>query len=230
MEIVSRTAEQVFIPLTVGGGVGSVEDVDRLLRAGADKVGGEHRRDPPARAGRRDRRPVRQPGAGALGRRRAARAGTDSGFEVTTHGGRTSAGPGRRRVGRRGPPSSGRGRSCSTRWTPTAPQDGFDLELIRAVRREVSIPVIASGGAGAVEHFAPGGRRGRRRRARRERLPLRHARRSVTSRQALAERRPPGAVTERLPAGSTQASWALRATRCASSAGLPGLAGVLRRR
>ena len=69
MDVVSRCAEEVFIPLTVGGGISSVDDVDRLLRAGADKVVRQHRRDPPARAGRRDRRPVRQPGAGPLGRR-----------------------------------------------------------------------------------------------------------------------------------------------------------------
>ena len=97
----SRTAEQVFIPLTVGGGVGSVEDVDRLLRAGADKVGVNTAAIAPARADRRDRRPVRQPGAGALGRRPPGRRAPTRGFEVTTHGGRASAGIDALDVGRR---------------------------------------------------------------------------------------------------------------------------------
>ena len=65
-DVVRRTAESVFIPLTVGGGVRSADDVDKLLRAGADKVGRQHRRGRPARADRRDRRPLRQPGAGAV--------------------------------------------------------------------------------------------------------------------------------------------------------------------
>ncbi len=66
LDVVRRTAESVFIPLTVGGGVRQVADVDTLLRAGADKVGREHRRHRPAGADRRDRRPVRPPGARAL--------------------------------------------------------------------------------------------------------------------------------------------------------------------
>ena len=91
MEIVSRTAEQVFIPLTVGGGVGSVEDVDRLLRAGADKVAVNTAaiRRPELVAEIADRF-GNQVLVLSVDARRAA--GTDSGFEVTTHGGRTSAG------------------------------------------------------------------------------------------------------------------------------------------
>ena len=93
-DVVRRTAEQVFIPLTVGGGVRAVADVDRLLRAGADKVGGQHRGGRPAGAGRRDRRAVRLAGAHRLGRRPAlpGRLATPSGFEVTTHGGRRGTG------------------------------------------------------------------------------------------------------------------------------------------
>ena len=141
-DVVRRTAEQVFIPLTVGGGVRTVDDVDRLLRAGADKVGRQHRRHRPAGADRRDRRAVRRPGAGAVGRTPGA-AGTapvtDSGFEVTTHGGRTGHRHRRRRVGARAPPSSGPARSCSTRWTPTAPRTASTSSCIGrcapAVRR-----------------------------------------------------------------------------------------------
>ena len=131
LEIVSRTAEQVFIPLTVGGGVGSVDDVDRLLRAGADKVAVNTAAIQPAGAGRRDRRPVRQPGAGAVGRRPARAAGTDVGFEVTTHGGRSR--PGSTRSS--GPPRGaelGAGEILLNSMDADGTQDGFDLEMIRA--------------------------------------------------------------------------------------------------
>lgn len=153
MEIVSATAEQVFIPLTVGGGVSSVEDVDRLLRAGADKVA-------------MNTAAIRRPEliaevAGRFGNqvlvlsldaRRAA--GTDSGFEVTTHGGRQSAGLDAVAWAVRAA-ELGAGEILLNAMDADGTQDGFDLELIRAVRREVSIPVIASGGAGATEHFPP---------------------------------------------------------------------------
>jgi cyclase len=153
MEIVSRTAEQVFIPLTVGGGVGSVEDVNRLLRAGADKIAV-------------NTAAIRRPElvaeiAGRFGSqvlvlsvdaRRAP--GTDSGFEVTTHGGRTSAGLDAVEWAVRAT-GLGAGEILLNAMDADGTQDGFDLELIRLVRREVSIPVIASGGAGKVEHFAP---------------------------------------------------------------------------
>ncbi|HTW15206.1 MAG TPA: imidazole glycerol phosphate synthase subunit HisF [Nocardioides sp.] len=153
MEIVSATAEQVFIPLTVGGGVSSVEDVDRLLRAGADKVA-------------MNTAAIRRPEliaevAGRFGNqvlvlsvdaRRAA--GTDSGFEVTTHGGRQSAGIDAVAWAVRAA-ELGAGEILLNAMDADGTQDGFDLELIRAVRREVGIPVIASGGAGATEHFPP---------------------------------------------------------------------------
>ena len=122
MEIVSRTAEEVFIPLTVGGGV-SVGRRRRPAAARRRRQGrGQHRRDPPARAGRRDRRPVRQPGAGAVRRRPPGAAGTDVGLRGH-HPRRPEVRRARRdRVGRRAPPSSAPARSCSTRWTPTAPR------------------------------------------------------------------------------------------------------------
>jgi len=153
MEIVSRTAEQVFIPLTVGGGVGSVEDVDRLLRAGADKgaVNTAALRRPElvadiaARFGK-------QVLVLSVDARRAA--GTDSGFEVTTHGGRQSAGVDAVAWAVRAA-ELGAGEILLNAMDADGTQDGFDLELIRLVRAAVSIPVIASGGAGALEHFAP---------------------------------------------------------------------------
>jgi len=153
MEIVSRTAEQVFIPLTVGGGVSSVEDVDRLLRAGADKVAMNTAalRRPELVAEVADRF-GNQVLVLSVDARRAP--GTDSGFEVTTHGGRQSAG--RDAVAWAVEAARlGAGEILLNAMDADGTQDGFDLELIRLVRAEVSIPVIASGGAGALEHFAP---------------------------------------------------------------------------
>src|SRR5215203_208396 len=153
MEIVSRTAEEVFIPLTVGGGVSSVADVDRLLRAGADKVAVNtaaiHRPGLVAEIADRFGNQVLVLSVDA---RRAE--GTASGFEVTTHGGRKSAGLDAIEWAARAA-ELGAGEILLNAMDADGTQDGFDLELIRAVRREVSIPVIASGGAGAVEHFAP---------------------------------------------------------------------------
>ena len=153
LEIVSRTAEEVFIPLTVGGGVSSVEDVDRLLRAGADKVvvntAAIARPDLLAEIANRFGSQVLVLSVDA---RRAA--GTDSGFEVTTHGGRRSAGLDAVEWASRGA-RLGAGEILLNGMDADGTQDGFDLELIRAVRREVTIPVIASGGAGHVDHFAP---------------------------------------------------------------------------
>jgi cyclase len=153
MGIVAATAEQVFIPLTVGGGVGSVTDVDRLLRAGADKVAVNtaaiRRPDLVAEIADRFGNQVLVLSVDA---RRAP--GTDSGFEVTTHGGRESAGLDAVEWVRRAA-DLGAGEILLNAMDADGTQDGFDLELIRLVRREVSIPVIASGGAGAVEHFPP---------------------------------------------------------------------------
>ena len=152
MEVVSRCAEEVFIPLTVGGGVSSVADVDRLLRAGADKVA-------------MNTAAIRRPEliaevADRFGNQvlvlsvDARRAATDSGFEVTTHGGRKSAGMDAIEWAARAA-ELGAGEILLNAMDADGTQDGFDLELIRAVRREVAIPVIASGGAGRVDHFPP---------------------------------------------------------------------------
>lgn len=153
MEIVSRTAEEVFIPLTVGGGISSVTDVDRLLRAGADKIAVNTAAiTRPALVAEIADRFGNQVLVLSVDARRAA--GTDSGFEVTTHGGRRSAGLDAVEWAVRAA-DLGAGEILLNAMDADGTQDGFDLELLRAVRREVTVPVIASGGAGAVEHFAP---------------------------------------------------------------------------
>lgn len=157
LEIVARTAEQVFIPLTVGGGVSSVEDVDRLLRAGADKIAVNTAaiRRPELVAEIADRFGNQVLVLSVDARRvPAGGEGTASGFEVTTHGGRRSAGLDAIEWAARAA-SLGAGEILLNAMDADGTQDGFDLELLRAVRREVSVPVIASGGAGAIEHFAP---------------------------------------------------------------------------
>ncbi len=150
-EVVGQTAEKVFIPLTVGGGVRSADDVDRLLRAGADKVG--INTGAIARPGVIDeiahrfgnqvlvlsvdaRRSVEQP----------------SGFEVTTHGGRQSAGLDALRWVREAC-ERGVGEILLNSMDADGTKDGYDIEMIREVRARTSVPLIASGGAGRVEHF-----------------------------------------------------------------------------
>jgi cyclase len=153
LEVVRRTAEQVFIPLTVGGGVREVADVDRLLRAGADKVAintGAIAR--PDVIGQITRRFGSQVLVLSVDARRAP--GMPSGFEVTTHGGTRGAGLDAVEWARRGA-EMGAGEILLNSMDADGTRDGFDLEMLRAVRRVVGIPVIASGGAGAVEHFPP---------------------------------------------------------------------------
>lgn len=154
MEVVSRCAEEVFIPLTVGGGIGSVGDVDRLLRAGADKIAVNtaaiHRPELVAEIAERFGSQVLVLSVDA----RRAESGTDSGFEVTTHGGRKPAGLDAVAWAARAA-GLGAGEILLNAMDADGTTDGFDLELIAAVRREVSIPVIASGGAGRLEHFGP---------------------------------------------------------------------------
>ncbi len=153
MEMVSRCAEEVFIPLTVGGGVSSVKDVDRLLRAGADKVAMNTAAiTRPELISEVADRFGNQVLVLSLDARRAP--GTDSGFEVTTHGGRKSAGLDAVAWAARAA-ELGAGEILLNAMDADGTQDGFDLEIIAAVRAEVSIPVIASGGAGRLEHFAP---------------------------------------------------------------------------
>jgi imidazole glycerol-phosphate synthase subunit HisF len=155
MEVVSRTAEQVFIPLTVGGGVSSVDDVDRLLRAGADKVAvntAAIRR--PELVAEIAARFGSQVLVLSVDARRVLSTVGDSGFEVTTHGGRRSSGLDAVAWARRAA-ELGAGEILLNAMDADGTRSGFDLELIRLVRAAVSVPVIASGGAGAVADFPP---------------------------------------------------------------------------
>jgi cyclase len=185
VDVVGRTADQVFIPLTVGGGVRSVADVDRLLRAGADKVSlntaAIARPELLGEAARRfgsqcvvlsvDARRVAggsvgvdvtgetagggvpglgggAPGLGDGPARESAR------FEVTTHGGRRGTGIDAVEWAARGA-ELGVGEILLNSMDADGTKAGFDLELIRAVRAVVDVPIIASGGAGELAHFAP---------------------------------------------------------------------------
>ncbi|WP_092627565.1 imidazole glycerol phosphate synthase subunit HisF [Actinopolyspora mzabensis] len=156
-DVVRGTADQVFIPLTVGGGVRGPEDMDRLLRAGADKVSlNTAAIADPELLRTASRRFGAQCVVLSVDARRVPSGGTAtaSGFEVTTHGGRRGTG------------------ICAVEWAVRAERlgvgeillnsmdadgtkAGFDLEMIRAVRAAVRVPLIASGGAGEVGHFAP---------------------------------------------------------------------------
>lgn len=153
LEMVTACAEQVFIPLTVGGGISSVGDVDTMLRAGADKVSVNTAaiRRPELLAEIADRF-GNQVLVLSVDARRASN--TESGFEVTTHGGRESAGVDAISWAVRAA-ALGAGEILLNAMDADGTTDGFDLELIRAIRQEVSIPVIASGGAGALHHFSP---------------------------------------------------------------------------
>jgi cyclase len=153
LEIVSRTAEEVFIPLTVGGGVSSVDDVDRLLRAGADKVAVNTAAiTRPALV----REIADRFGSQVLVLSVDARRGgdTDSGFEVTTHGGRRSAGLDAVAWAVRAA-GLGAGEILLNAMDADGTQAGFDVELIRLVREAVTLPVVASGGAGSAADFPP---------------------------------------------------------------------------
>ncbi|MFE9579646.1 imidazole glycerol phosphate synthase subunit HisF [Nocardia sp. NPDC006044] len=157
IDVVTRTAEQIFIPLTVGGGVRTVDDVDRLLRAGADKVSvntaaiarPEVLREMSERFGSQcivlsvDARTVPD-----------GQPATPSGWEVTTHGGKRGTGIDAVEWATRGA-ELGVGEILLNSMDADGTKAGFDLRMISAVRAAVSVPVIASGGAGAVEHFAP---------------------------------------------------------------------------
>ena len=152
-DVVTATAEQVFIPLTVGGGVRSNEDVARLLGSGADKIGVNSAAIArPALIGEIADRFGAQVVVLSLDVKRSDR--TASGFVVTTHGGRTETDLdaldwAREAIDR------GTGELLVNSIDADGTKQGFDLELITAMRELSRVPVIASGGAGAVEHFAP---------------------------------------------------------------------------
>ncbi|NYT94376.1 imidazole glycerol phosphate synthase subunit HisF [Salinispora sp. H7-4] len=155
LDVVRRTAESVFIPLTVGGGVRQVSDVDALLRAGADKVGVNTAAiTRPELIAEVAERFGRQVLVLSLDVRRASAGATTSGFEVTTHGGRRGAGIDAIDWARRAA-ELGAGEILLNSMDADGTKAGFDLELIRAVRAVVNVPVVASGGAGEAGHFPP---------------------------------------------------------------------------
>ncbi|HYB50275.1 MAG TPA: imidazole glycerol phosphate synthase subunit HisF [Burkholderiaceae bacterium] len=156
LEVIEAVARQTFIPLTVGGGVRKVDDVRRLLNAGADKVSintaGVLTPELFAQASRRF---GSQCIVAAIDARRRNRADAAQGWEVYTHGGRTATGVdavvwARRVV------ELGAGEILLTSMDRDGTRQGFDLELTAAVTDAVSVPVIASGGVGSLEHLAEG--------------------------------------------------------------------------
>ena len=154
-EVVSQTAEEVFIPLTVGGGVRTAEDVDRLLRSGADKASiNTAAVARPEVIDEITRRFGSQVLVLSLDARRTTDPSIASGYEVTTHGGRTGTGKDAvewcREAAERGV-----GEILLNSIDADGTQQGFDLEMIRDVRAVTRVPLIASGGAGAPEHFPP---------------------------------------------------------------------------
>ena len=152
VDVVRRTADQVFIPLTVGGGVRSTEDVDRLLRAGADKVSlNTAAIGRPELLGEAAQRFGSQCVVLSVDARRLPGGGS---FEVTTHGGRRGTGIDAVAWAVRGA-ELGVGEILLNSMDADGTKAGFDLELIRAVRAVVDVPIIASGGAGQLAHFPP---------------------------------------------------------------------------
>ena len=156
-DVVRRTAEQVFIPLTVGGGVRAVEDVNKLLRAGADKVSiNTAAIARPELLHEASRRYGSQCIVLSVDARRVPE-GTEptaSGFEVTTHGGRRGTGIDAVDWAARGQ-ELGVGEILLNSMDADGTRAGFDIDLIRLVRSKVDVPLIASGGAGVLEHFPP---------------------------------------------------------------------------
>ena len=157
LHVIEAVAAQVFIPLTVGGGVRKVEDVRRLLNAGADKVS-------------INTAAVQNPGlvaeaSGIVGNQCIvvaidAKRRSGGGWEVYTHGGRKPAGLDAVDWARR-MQAAGAGEILLTSMDRDGTRDGFDLELTRAVADAVGVPVIASGGVGSKEHLAAGVLEGR---------------------------------------------------------------------
>ena len=155
IDVVKKTAEAVFVPLTVGGGIRSVEDVDLLLRAGADKVSiNTSAISNPDLINAISKRFGSQVLVISIDARRTSEKFAVSGFEVTTHGGSKSAGLDalawtKQAVER------GAGEVLLNSMDKDGTKDGFDLELISLIKKNISVPLIASGGAGKVSDFAP---------------------------------------------------------------------------
>lgn len=154
LDIVSRTAEQVFIPLTVGGGVKREDDVKSLLRAGADKVSLNSAavRDPSLLQRCADRFGTQCIVVAIDAKRRAA----GDGWEVFVDAGRTPTGRDAVAWAAEATAERGSGEILLTSMDRDGTGQGYDLDLLRAIREVVTVPVIASGGAGELAHFAEG--------------------------------------------------------------------------
>lgn len=149
-EMVRRVADQVFLPLTVGGGIRTVEDMRTILLAGADKVS--------VNSAAVARPEVLSEGASRFGNQCVvlaidARRRADGGWEVYTHGGRTPTGIDAIEWAKRAV-ELGAGEILLTSMDADGTLAGYDIELTRAIVEAVNVPVIASGGAGTLEHFA----------------------------------------------------------------------------
>ncbi|MEI6405474.1 MAG: imidazole glycerol phosphate synthase subunit HisF [Actinomycetes bacterium] len=152
-DVVRRTADQLFIPLTVGGGVRSTHDVDQLLRSGADKVGiNTGGLAQPELISDASRIFGNQCIVLSVDVRRSTE--TESGFEATTHGGRRSSGWDALAWISHAV-DLGAGEVLLNSMDADGTKNGYDLELISAVRSIVQVPIIASGGAGRLSDFAP---------------------------------------------------------------------------
>ncbi len=158
LDVVARTAEGIYMPLTVGGGIRGIDDVRALLRAGADKVSlNTAALERPALIGEAAQRFGSQCIVVAIDARRAqpARAEDRPTWEVYTHGGRRPAGRDALAWAREAV-ALGAGEILLTSMDRDGTKDGYDLELTRAIARAVGVPVIASGGAGSLEHLVEG--------------------------------------------------------------------------
>ena len=153
-DLVAAVAAEVFIPLTVGGGIRGLEDIRRLLQAGADKISiNTAAVENPDLARAATRRFGSQCIVVAIDARDARRDGEPPAWEVFTHGGRQGTGLDAVQWARR-MAAAGAGEILLTSMDQDGTRDGFDLELTRAVSEAVSVPVIASGGAGTLRHLA----------------------------------------------------------------------------
>jgi cyclase len=157
VEVVARAADQVFIPLTVGGGVRTAEDARRLLRAGADKVSVNTSAvaEPDLVRGLAAEFGAQCVVVAVDARRREARDAQVSGWEVYTHGGRTPTGIDAVEWAAK-VAQLGAGEILLTSMDRDGTRAGYDIELTRAVTEEVGVPVVASGGVGTLQHLAEG--------------------------------------------------------------------------
>ena len=160
LDVVARTAEQCFMPLTVGGGVRGADDVRKLLLAGADKVSVMTAavRRPPLIAELAEKFGAQCITVAIDAKRRPRDEG--GGFEVFTHGGRTPTGVDALAYAEQAA-ALGAGEILLTSMDRDGTQEGFDLELTRAIADSISIPVIASGGVGTLDHLVDGVKAGR---------------------------------------------------------------------